>query len=41
MTGVSTNFFSKLQHQESPLAALTSFLERELRYEQAQQIDCL
>lgn len=40
MTGAS-KFFSKLQHQESPLAALTSFLEREQQYEQSQQIDLM
>jgi len=38
---VASKFFSKLQHQESPLAALTSFLEREQQYEQSQQINLM
>lgn len=40
MTG-ATKFFSRLQHQESPLAALTSFLDREQKYEHAQQVELM
>jgi len=33
------DFFTKLEYQESPLAALTSFLDAEGRFEQAHQTD--
>ncbi|MGW3993943.1 ATP-binding protein [Amycolatopsis sp. NPDC004772] len=36
-----SKFFSRLQHQESPLAALNSFLDREQKYEQAQQVELM
>lgn len=39
MTARPDVFFNKLQHQGNPLAALTSFLEREAQYEQSQQVD--
>ena len=34
-----SDFFSKLEYQDTPLAALTEFLQAEQRFEQAQQID--
>jgi hypothetical protein len=34
-----SEFFSKVEYQDSPLSALTDFLEAEERYEQARQID--
>lgn len=34
-----SDFFSKLEYQDTPLAALTEFLQAEQRYEQAQQTD--
>jgi len=35
----SSDFFSKLQYQDTPLAALTEFLQAEQRFEQSQQTD--
>ncbi|WP_327094647.1 DUF87 domain-containing protein [Nocardia vinacea] len=35
----SEDFFNKLEYQDTPLAALTDFLDAEQRYEHAQQID--
>lgn len=35
----ATDFFNKLQFQDTPLAALTDFLEAEERFEHAQEID--
>lgn len=35
----SNEFFNKLEYQDSPLSALTSFLSDEEKYEHAQQID--
>ena len=34
-----SDFFSKLEYQDSPLAALTEFLQAEQRFEQSQQTD--
>jgi len=35
----SSDFFSKLQYQDTPLVALTEFLQAEQRFEQSQQTD--
>ena len=34
-----SDFFSKLEYQDTPLAALTEFLQAEQRFEQSQQTD--